>query len=93
MSKLAFYRVLSAVMVITIVLLVFSVDACENKINELETKNDQLQMTIEEDEILSSKLEGRIEELEEANEALIKVCNPLQFRKVAKGTKLPKLIG
>jgi len=40
-------------------------------------------------------IESRIrnEELSSSNVALIKVCNPSQFRKVAKYTPLPKMKG
>lgn len=90
------YLVLIVLFIIMLVLTIFCFIKIDNKNNHIESLEAQMKDVIAKHNNVNHKLiesRKRNQELEESNTALIKVCNPSQFRRAAQNTELPKMKG
>lgn len=91
-SSIRFYRTVTAVLVGCIVYIgmnnISTTEVAKEYKAKYEVSERSAHLRIEQ---TNQEKSNRIAELEEANEALIKVCRPDMFRKAAKNTQLPKM--
>jgi len=92
-NSVKFYRTVTVVLVGLIVFILLQFNDTPSK-KEYDAMTNIVIDVVKKHNVVNHKLikaKHRIDELESANEALIKVCNPAVFREAAKKTPLPKM--
>jgi hypothetical protein len=87
---LSFWKAAVFFMVLVIVVLIYAIDVQEDVITDLTSKVENTKALEQRLEVLDIQNQ-RVDELEAANEALIEVCRPSDFKEIMRLTSLPKM--